>query len=69
MSDAPLFSILIPTWNNRPYLEACINSIRKYSQYKHEIIVHVNEGKDDTITWLTEQKDILFTHSEENIGV
>lgn len=69
MSDAPLFSILIPTWNNRPYLEACINSIRKHSHFQHEIIVHVNEGKDDTIPWLIEQKDIIFTHSEENIGV
>lgn len=69
MRTEPLFSILIPTWNNLPYLMSCVNSIRRYSTFKHQIIVHVNEGKDGTIEWLNEQKDIEYTHSEDNIGV
>ncbi len=64
----PVFSILIPSWNNLPYLKCCVESIRKNSRYHHEIIVHVNEGKDDTIQWLKEQR-IGFTHSTENVGV
>lgn len=62
------FSILIPTWNNFPYLKCCIESIRKNSSALHEIIVHVNEGKDQTIEFL-EENNILYTISTENIGI
>jgi glycosyltransferase involved in cell wall biosynthesis len=65
----PVFSILIPTWNNLPYLQLCINSIRKNSTYLHQIVVHINEGTDGTHEWLSAQTDIDYTYSEENIGV
>ncbi|MGC9150185.1 MAG: glycosyltransferase family 2 protein [Microbacter sp.] len=67
-SEKPLFSILIPTWNNLSFLKLCIASIRKNSAFTHQIIVHVNEGKDGTLEWVNEQQ-IDFTHSNENIGV
>ena len=63
-----IFSILIPTWNNLPYLKCIVESIRKNSTYKHEIVVHVNEGTDGTIEWLKEQQ-IGYTHSSSNMGV
>ena len=63
------FSILIPTWNNLSYLKLCINSIKKNSFFQHQVIVHVNEGKDGTAEWLEEQGDISFCISNENIGV
>jgi len=64
-----IFSIIIPTWNNIEYLKICIESIRKNSTLKHQIIVHVNEGKDETLSWLETQHDIDYTFSKENIGV
>ena len=67
-SDA-LFSILIPSWNNLEYLKLCIISIKKNSQFKHQIIVHVNEGKDGTIEWLKLQDDVDYTYSKANLGV
>jgi len=63
------FSILIPSWNNLPFLELCINSIRKHSAFKHQIIVHINDGSDGTLNWVKTQKDISYSHSQENIGV
>src|ERR1051326_1279511 len=63
------FSILIPTWNNLDYLKLCINSLRKNSFYKHQLIVHVNEGKDGSLEWVKEQNDIDYSFSKENIGV
>ncbi len=63
-----VFSILIPSWNNLPYLKCCINSIKKNSLLSHEIIVHVNEGNDGTIEWLKEQ-EISYTYSKNNVGV
>ena len=63
-----MFSILIPTWNNLPYLKLCIESIRKHSCVDHEILVHVNEGSDGTLCWLQEQ-GIRHSHSGGNIGI
>lgn len=62
------FSILIPTWNNLPYLKLCIKSIREHSAYDHQIIVHVNDGSDGTLDWV-KAEGIDYTHSAENIGV
>jgi len=64
----PLFSILIPTWNNLSFLQLCIESILKNSAFPHQIIVHVNEGTDGTLEWVKKQR-IDYTHSAENIGV
>lgn len=64
-----VFSIMIPSWNNLAYLQLCINSIRKHSALQHEIIVHINEGKDGTLEWVQSQADISYSHSKENIGV
>ena len=64
----PVFSILIPTWNNLPYLKLCVESIRKNSTYRHQIIVHVNEGTDGTLDWV-QSEGLDYTHSEQNVGV
>jgi glycosyltransferase involved in cell wall biosynthesis len=63
-----LFSILIPSWNNLAYLKCCVESIRKNSRYPHQIVVHVNEGKDGTLEWVKEQQ-LDHTYSTNNVGV
>jgi glycosyltransferase involved in cell wall biosynthesis len=68
LNEKPVFSILIPSWNNLDYLKCCIQSIRKNSRYPHQLIIHVNEGKDGTLEWVKKQ-DLDFTYSKENVGV
>ncbi|HEY1611537.1 MAG TPA: glycosyltransferase [Paraburkholderia sp.] len=63
-----MFSILIPTWNNLPYLKLCVDSIRRHSAFDHEIIVHVNEGSDGTLDWVRAE-GLRHTHSVGNVGV
>ena len=63
-----MFSILIPTYNNLEYLKVCINSIRKNSKFNHQIIVHVNEGKDGTLDYIKDS-NLEFTSSDQNIGM
>jgi glycosyltransferase involved in cell wall biosynthesis len=63
------FSIIIPTWNNFAMLRLCIDSIRKNSAFKHQIIVHVNDGSDGTLEWVRSQADIDYTYTPENIGI
>jgi glycosyltransferase involved in cell wall biosynthesis len=64
-----IFSILIPSWNNLKYLQNCIYSIRKNSFFRHQIIVHVNEGNDGTLEWIDKQPDVDYTFSSVNIGI
>ncbi len=61
-------SILIPTWNNLPYLKLCVENIRKASRGDHEILIHVNDGADGTLQWVREQ-GLKHSYSQTNMGV
>ena len=63
-----MFSIIIPTFNNLNYLKLCLTSLKKNSSFDHEIIIHINEGKDGTKEFL-DKTDLIFTYSESNAGV
>ncbi len=63
-----MFSIIIPTYNNLEYLKITLNSILKNSQYKHEIIVHINEGTDGSLEYV-KNNNIKFTYSKKNLGL
>ncbi|MDI1362009.1 glycosyltransferase [Methylotenera sp.] len=67
-STDEVFSIVIPSWNNLDFLKTCINSLRKNSRYSHQIIIHLNEGIDGSLSWVKEQ-GLDYTHSVENIGI
>lgn len=62
------FTIVVPSWNNLPYLRLCVESIRRNSTFPHQVVVHVNDGSDGTLAWVREQ-GLDFTHSETNAGV
>ena len=63
-----MFSIIIPTWNNLPFAKLCVESIRKNSQYKHQVILHINDGSDGTLQWAKEE-GIDHTHTAGNAGI
>jgi glycosyltransferase involved in cell wall biosynthesis len=62
------FSVLIPSWNNLPYLKLCIESILKNSRFNHEIIIHLNDGSDGSMEWVRKQ-GFSYSHSSGNVGV
>jgi len=62
------FSVVIPTWNNLPYLKTCISSLKKNGRYEHQLIIHINDGSDGTLEWVKEN-GFDFTHSDDNTGV
>jgi glycosyltransferase involved in cell wall biosynthesis len=64
----PVFSILIPSWNNLEILKICVGAIRKNSVFNHQIIVHANQATDGTLGWL-DQEGISYSHSADNAGV
>jgi glycosyltransferase involved in cell wall biosynthesis len=67
-AENPVFSILIPTWNNLPFVKLCVESIQKNSTYTHQIVLHINDGSDGTLAW-AKQQGLDFTYSSENIGI
>lgn len=62
------FSIIIPTWNNLAMLKLCVRALRTHSKHNHQIILHINEGKDGTRAW-AKLENLDFTDSDENIGI
>lgn len=62
------FSLLVPTWNNLPYLQLLVESLRRHSAREHQLLVHANEGADGTRAWLDAQR-IEHTASDANIGI
>ncbi|MBD1174753.1 glycosyltransferase [Pelagibacterales bacterium SAG-MED01] len=62
------FSIIIPTLNNLEYLKFCIESIKKNSNFNHEILPHVNIGNDGTLKYL-KKENIDYTFTDYNAGI
>ena len=63
-----MFSVIIPTYNNLNYLKICLKSLEKNSKYNNEIIIHINEGVDGTIEYLSNLKH-KYSISKTNEGV
>jgi hypothetical protein len=63
-----MISIVIPTWNNLPFLQLAVDTIRRHSAHDHEILVHVNDGSDGTLAWVREQ-GLKHTASPGNVGI
>lgn len=49
-------------------LKLCLAAIEKNSQYRHQVIVHVNEGSDGTHEWIL-NSGLDYTFSDRNAGV
>tara|TARA_B100000029_G_C17394673_1_gene894728 strand:- start:55 stop:891 length:837 start_codon:yes stop_codon:yes gene_type:complete len=63
-----MFSILIPSFNNLQYLKICLKSLKKNSNYEHDIIIFINDGNDGTLTYARDN-NLKFLHSDTNKGV
>ena len=63
-----MFSIIIPTFNNLQYLKLCLKSLKKNSNFEHEIIIHVNDGSDGTYDYVSKNK-LIHTYTKENVGL
>lgn len=63
-------TIIIPTWNNREYLQPCIESLIKYipTQGLYDVLI-INNGEKDSLDYIVTQNDMVkIIHSPENLG-
>jgi glycosyltransferase involved in cell wall biosynthesis len=63
-----VFSIVIPTWNNLEFLKLCVRSSRENAAFRHQIVLHVNDGADGTAEWAAAE-GIAFSRTPDNVGV
>jgi len=63
-----MFSIIIPTWNNLAFVQLCVESIRKNSSFRHQVVLHINDGSDGTLQW-AKKENIDHTHTPGNAGI
>lgn len=61
-------SIIIPTYNQLPYLKECIESIAQYTGTPYELIIIDNASDDGTAEFLKSSQGLRFRINEENLG-
>ncbi|MEC3880163.1 glycosyltransferase [Parapedobacter sp. 10938] len=63
-------SIVIPTFNDKSYLEKTLNSILNSSMFQGEIeiIVIDNGSTDGTVEFLSKKESIIFLHDTRNLN-
>jgi glycosyltransferase involved in cell wall biosynthesis len=67
-SNQPLVSIVIPTYNGLPYLEAAIESVLAQDYPHVELIVLDDGSRDDTADFLKKYHGKFYYESHANIG-
>ena len=56
----PFVSIVLGTYNRKPFLERCLETLRdELHDFPHEIIVIDGGSTDGTTDWLVTQKDVI----------
>lgn len=50
----PMISVIVPAYNNKDYIDCCINSLRKQT-YKNIEVLIIDDGSDEEIGILYEQ--------------
>ncbi|MBR1697739.1 MAG: glycosyltransferase family 2 protein [Anaerovibrio sp.] len=62
-------SIVILNYNTIDYIQACVESIRAFTEEgSYEIIIVDNGSKDGSVEWLKAQDDLKCIFNEENFG-
>lgn len=71
MSETPFLSIIIPVYNAKPYLPACLDSLLKQTWTDYEIIL-VDDGSTDGSSMLCDEYasryDHILCHHQPNSG-
>lgn len=70
MNATPLVSVVIPTWNGREHLEACLAGVRRlaYPANALDLIVVDNGSTDGSVEWLRMHPEVRLVANAENLG-
>ena len=69
MKNNKLITFVIVTWNNEKQIEACLDTLAKYTITPHEIIVVDNVSEDKTCDIISRRYPFVrLIKSKENLG-
>lgn len=63
--------IVIVNYNTRKYLEGCLNSIQRYTDYPHKLIIIDNNSTDESRQYLRKiqcSPGVIVIYNSENVG-
>lgn len=65
----PLFSVVIPHWNGRQFLDDCLNSLRQQSYESIEVIIVDNHSEDGSQAYIKQHyPEVTLIELAENRG-
>ena len=69
-TQEPSLSVIVPTWNGRELLAACLQALRNSRGPAFEVVVVDDASSDGTWDWLSHQTDprIRSLRNESNLG-
>lgn len=68
VSDAPLVSIVVLTYNRREYTYRCLQSIAEHAGVPYELIIVDNASIDGTDALLSRVRSAVILRNTENVG-
>jgi GT2 family glycosyltransferase len=69
MREQPLISVVIPNWNGAEHLVTCLNSLRRQTYPRVEVIVADNDSHDGSLALLESQyPEVKVVGLDENRG-
>ena len=69
MDDPPLISVIIPNWNGAQHLPTCLDSLRRQTHPRVEVIVVDNNSSDESVALLEkEYPEVTVIRLSENRG-
>lgn len=64
-----VITFIIVTWNNEKQIEACLDTLTKYTSVPHEVIIVDNVSKDNTCSIISQKYPFVrLVKSKENLG-
>ena len=69
MTGKPEISVVIPSWNTRPYLDACLRTLYAAPKPSIEVIVVENGSEDGSLALVEDEySDVVLIRNERNEG-
>ncbi|NOT30221.1 MAG: glycosyltransferase family 2 protein [Planctomycetes bacterium] len=69
MNDAPVLSVVIPSWNTKDYLAACLSTLAAAEKPASEVIVVENGSRDGSCEYVrAEHPEVRLLANAENEG-
>lgn len=65
----PLFSVVIPNWNGKHFLQPCLDSLKAQTHQSVEVIIVDNASSDGSQDYIKENyPDVILVELAENLG-